>query len=144
MERKVINQAIAESTITNEEDEKENDIEMTSPIQASVAESAETVRIQSVTESMNENENDNDDMDEAKQSEHMLITDDELSILTDSMKISLNLKWIDLKNNKGITTEGVDKLNQIYVKKIEPNRKFVLCVEGCSYQPNSNWDLSLL
>ena len=105
----------------------------------------ETVSVQSMLESIDEHTLDKNDLEERKhESEHIVITDEELTISPDHTKISLNLKWIDLKNNKGITNEGIDKLNQIYVKKIEPCRNFVLFVEGCNYEPNSNWDLSLL
>ena len=67
-----------------------------------------------------------------------------LSSLSVGIKIKFHKLWIDLKNNKGITTIGVDKLNQIYANKIEPCSNFVVNVEGCSYKQNPHWDLSLL
>ena len=109
------------------------------------------IHIQSFLQSIDENEDDkeeeveyNEENEQSVKNLNIFLSDDELSILPDPMKISLSLKWIDLKNNKEITNDGVDKLNQIYVKKIEPSRNFVICVEGCSYEPNPNWDLSLL
>ena len=59
-------------------------------------------------------------------------------------KLSLCLKWIDLAHNRGITNAGVDVLNQIYVRNLKPTPGFVVCVDGCAYEPNPSWDLALL
>ena len=69
---------------------------------------------------------------------------EELGSLSVGMKIKFHKLWIDLKNNKGITSIGVDKLNSIYANKLEPCSNFVVNVERCSYKPNPHWDLSLL
>merc|ERR1712228_583816 len=53
-----------------------------------------------------------------------------------NLGMGLSLKWIDLKNNRGITNDGVDRLNLIFVRKIQPTADFSVSVEGCSYEPN--------
>ena len=61
-----------------------------------------------------------------------------------NVRTRLSLKWIDLKNNRGITNDGVDRLNLIFARKIQPTAAFSVCVNGCSYEPNPHWDLALL
>merc|ERR1712154_438275 len=46
-----------------------------------------------------------------------------------NLGMGLSLKWIDLKNNRGITNDGVDRLNLIFVRKIQPTADFSVCVE---------------
>ena len=60
------------------------------------------------------------------------------------VQMSLSLKWIDLKHNRGITNDGIDRLNLIFVRKIQPTPDFAVCVNGCSYEPNPQWELALL